>query len=152
MSDPKPVIFETIITPPVSYQTEVRPPVVFESVVQLGVQGRRGAPGTDAAVTAENISSALGFAPTDPATLSKHLFQGFSVTPFDTSIPTFSGGVLTLFTLKSGGASGAITNTVAYNYSGGLLTSKVLKDPSGATLNTITFSYSGATLTSKVLT
>jgi len=84
--------------------------------------------------------------------IAKQVFQGFSVSTFDTSIPTFSGGVLTLFTLKSGGASGTITNTVAYNYSGGLLTSKVLKDPSGAVLNTITFSYSGSTLTSKVLT
>jgi len=84
--------------------------------------------------------------------IAKQVFQGFSVSTFDTSIPTFSGGVLTLFTLKSGGASGMITNTIAYNYSGGLLTSKVLKDPSGATLNTITFSYSGTTLTSKILT
>ena len=75
------------------------------------------------------------------------------MTAYDTAEPTFSSGVLTLFTLKSGGESGTVTNTVEYNYSGGFLTSKVLKAADGITvLNTITFSYSGSTLTSKVLT
>jgi hypothetical protein len=84
--------------------------------------------------------------------IAKQVFQGFSVSTFDTSIPTFSSGVLTSFTLKSGGINGTTVNTVEYNYSDGNLTSKVLKAASGATLNTITLNYSSGTLTSKVLT
>ena len=84
--------------------------------------------------------------------IAKVIFQGFTTSEYDASIPTFSGGSLTLFTLKSGGISGTTVNTVEYNYSGGQLTSKVLKSPSGTVLNTLTFSYSGSTLTSKILT
>jgi uncharacterized protein YjlB len=83
--------------------------------------------------------------------IAKQIFQGFSVSTFDTSVPTFSSGVLTLMTLKSGGASGTTVNTVTYNYTSGQLTSKVLQDGSGNTLNTLTFTYSGNTLVSKVL-
>jgi hypothetical protein len=96
------------------------------------------------------ISSAVSsaFAAYTPA---KQIFQGFSVSTFDTSVPTFTSGVLTLMTLKSGGASGSTVNTVTYNYTSGQLTSKVLQDGSGNTLHTQTFTYSGSTLVSKVL-
>jgi hypothetical protein len=98
-------------------------------------------------------TGAVTLSASDVSGLAKSIFQGFSVTPFDASIPTFSSGVLTLFTLKSGGESGTVTNTVEYNYSGGFLTSKVLKAANGTSvLNTITFSYSSGILTSKVLT
>jgi len=85
--------------------------------------------------------------------IAKQLFQGFTTSVYDTAIPTFSGDVLTLFTLKSGGVDGTTVNVVEYNYTGELLTSKVLKASDEITvLNTYTFSYSGSTLTSKVLT
>lgn len=113
--------------------------------------GPAGQDGSDASVTSESIANALGYTPANQATLSKSIFQGFTTTPFDTAIPTFSSGVLTLFTLRSGGLTGQIVNTVEYNYSGGVLTSKVLKQGT-TTVATMTFSYSGSTLTSKVLT
>jgi hypothetical protein len=140
------------ILPSPKVEVTIAPLPTKTVAIAIGAPGLTGAAGSDAEVTSENIESALGYVPANPALLSKEIFQGFSVTPYDTSIPTFSGGVLTLFTLKTGGSGGTITNTVAYTYSGGLLTSKVLHDPSGAVLNTMTFTYSGTTLISKTLT